>query len=220
MAEFVGYEAVDDVATLTMDDGKANALSQDMSAALAVGLDRAEQDARVLVITGRPGILCGGFDLKVIRGDDDAARKRMRDAGFALLRRLYVHPQPVVIACTGHAVAAGGLLLLAADLRIGMRGDYKIGLNEVAIGLTLPPLGLELARERLSPRALTSATLAAQIFDPDGACAAGYLDETAEEGAFAAQVEAAVARLLEIDQSAFAATKRGLRQPMLDRTAD
>jgi enoyl-CoA hydratase len=217
MADLVGYSVADGIATLTMDDGKANALSLDMSTALSRRLDQAEAEARAVVITGRPGVLCGGFDLRVIRGDDEAALKKMRDSGFALLQRLYLHPQHVIVACTGHAVAAGAILLLVGDVRIGVEGDCKIGLNEVAIGLTLPPFALELARDRLSPAALTAAILESRLYDAAGACAAGYLDETAADGKLAGQVAARAKSLLDLEGAAFAETKRRLRQPTFDR---
>jgi len=219
MTELVKYSVADGIATLAMDDGKANAFSLEMTTALSRRLDQAEAEARVVVMTGRPGILSGGFDLRVIRGDDEEARTRMRDSGFALLRRLYMHPQPVIIACTGHAVAAGAILLLVGDLRIGVEGDFKIGLNEVAIGLTLPPYALELARDRLSPAALTPAILESRLYDSAGACRAGYLDETVPESAFAERVAARARSLLGLDAAAFAETKRRLRQPTFDRSA-
>lgn len=217
MADLVHYGLADGVATLTMDDGKANALSLDMSTGLLRGLDRAEGEARVAVITGRPGVLCGGFDLKVIRGGDEQARIAMRDSGYKLLRRLYLYPLPLIIACTGHAVAAGGLMLLAADVRIGVEGAFKIGLNEVGIGLALPVIGLELARDRLSPNLLTAAVLEAQLFDPDGAAEVGYLDTAVPIDSLGETVRMRARALAALDAAAFAETKRRLRQPTLDR---
>jgi enoyl-CoA hydratase/carnithine racemase len=217
MADVVTYGLADGVATLTMDDGKANALGLDMSTGLLRGLDRAEGEARVVVITGRPGVLCGGFDLKVIRGGDEQARVAMRDSGYKLLRRLYLYPLPVIIACTGHAVAAGGLMLLTADVRIGIEGAFKIGLNEVGIGLALPVVGLELARDRLSPSLLTAAALEARLFDPDGACEAGYLDTAVPAESLGETVRMRARSLCALDAAAFAETKRRLRQPTVDR---
>lgn len=217
MADLVHYGLADGVATLTMDDGKANALSLDMSTGLLRGLDRAEGEARVAVITGRPGVLCGGFDLKVIRGGDEQARIAMRDSGYKLLRQLYLYPLPLIIACTGHAVAAGGLMLLAADVRIGVEGAFKIGLNEVGIGLALPVIGLELARDRLSPNLLTAAVLEAQLFDPEAACEVGYLDTAVPIDSLGETVRMRARALAALDAAAFAETKRRLRQPTLDR---
>lgn len=219
MTDVVSFAQQDGVATLTMDDGKANALSLAMSQALDAGLDRAAKEASVVVIRGRPGVLCGGFDLKVIRGDDDALRTAMRDAGMRLLARLYLLPQPLIFACTGHSVAAGGLLLLTGDIRIGLRGEFRIGLNEVGIGLTLPQTGIELARDRLSPAALTEAVALARLYNPDDAAGAGYLDAAVDGAAFDATVAQHAQALRKLDPTAFAATKRRLRQPTLDRIA-
>lgn len=208
----------DGVATLTLNDGKANALSLPMSQAIAAGLDQAAA-AKVVVLRGRPGVLCGGFDLKVIRAGDAAQREAMTEAGYHLLSRLYLLPQPLVIACTGHAVAAGALLLLTADLRIGTRGAFRIGLNETAIGLSLPPVGLELARDRLLPTALTAATLGATLYGPEEAATIGYLDDATEADSFEATLAATVARLQTLDGTAFAATKQRLRHPFVARLA-
>ena len=211
MSEILTYQCADSVVTMTLDDGKANAFGIEMIAALSAGLDRALKDAKVVVITGRPGVLCGGFDLKVIRGDDEVKKDAMRNAGLEAMLKLYAHPQPVIFACTGHSVAAGALLLLTGDHRIGVSGVYKIGLNEVAIGLPLPVYGLELARDRLDPRALGAATLGAEIYDPDGAVAAGYLDQAVDADGLVDAAQDVAARMSELDPGAFAATKLRLR---------
>lgn len=219
MDELISFDLHDGVATLTLDDGKANALSLGMARAIAAGLDRAATEAKIVVIRGRPGVLCGGFDLKVIRGGDAAQRSAMTDAGMALLARLYLLPQPLVFACTGHAVAAGGLMLLTGDIRIGVRGAFRIGLNETAIGLSLPHLGIELARDRLAPSALTQSVIRATLYTPDEAVVAGYLDDAIDAEAFDAAIIQAAQGLLALDATAYAATKRRLRQPTLDRLA-
>lgn len=215
----VTYNLQDQIATLTLDDGKANALSLAMSQAIAAALDRAASEARVVVLRGRPGVLCGGFDLKVIRAGDAAARTAMTEAGMALLGRLYLVPQPLVIACTGHAVAAGGLMLLTADVRIGLRGEFRLGLNEIAIGLSLPQLGLELARDRLIPGALSESTLRARLYGPDDAARVGYLDRAEDAAGFEAAIAAAAAELRALDPTAYATTKQRLRTATLARAA-
>ena len=217
MSDLVHVDIQDDIATLTMDDGKANALSLAMSTAINAGLDRAEKEAKAIILKGRPGVLCGGFDLKVIRGDDEAAKAEMRNAGMVLLKRLYLSPLPLIIACTGHSVAAGGLMLLTGDMRIGLKGEFKIGLNEVAIGLALPVAGIELARDRLVPDALTSAVVLSKLYNPEESATVGYLDKAVTADTFAAAIEAAARDLLELDPVAFAETKRRMRQPIIDR---
>ena len=200
-----------------MDDGKANALSLAMSQALNAALDQAAKEAKVVVIRGRTGVLSGGFDLKVIRSGDAAQRAAMTEAGMTLLARLYLLPQPLIIACTGHAVAAGGLMLLTGDVRIGVRGVFRIGLNETAIGLSLPQAGIELARDRLMPLVLTEAVLLARLYGPDDAARIGYLDRAVDVGDFDATIAETAQALKALDPGAFATTKRRLRQATLDR---
>ena len=219
MAELVKFSVVNDVATLAMDDGKANAYGPEMIAALSAGLDRAAAEARAVVIRGRPGVFCAGFDLKIIRGDDDAARDAMRKAGRTLLEKAYLHPQPLLIACTGHALAAGALLLLTGDYRIGSAGDFKIGLNETQIGLALPAFGLELARDRLRPTHLTTATALATLYGPDEALEAGYLDAVSAPDALAADAQTKAEQLVALDGEAVATTELRLRASTIERIA-
>ena len=200
----------DAVTILTLDDGKANAVGFDFIAALHEGLDRAETDGDAVVIGGRPGVLSAGFDLKVIHKGWEAARPLRRD-GARLLARLLLHPQPVVIACTGHALAAGALILFAGDTRIGTAGDFKIGLNETAIGLPLGPFALSLARSRIPNRYLTEATIQARIYDPDAAVERAYLDEVVELDALIDTALMRASALCELDMPAYGIVKRRVR---------
>ena len=202
-----------------MDDGRANAVSLALSSALRAAIRQAEGDAGIgaLVIAGRPGRFSGGFDLAVIRGGDAAAVKEMVDGGGRLVAEAYGSSVPVVAACTGHAVAAGALLLLACDHRVGPAADVKIGLNEVAIGLTLPDWALAIAAERLSKRHLQASVVNAQLFDGDGAVAAGFLDAAVEPDRVVAAAIEHAARLAELDSAAYAATVQALRGPTLAR---
>jgi len=176
----VSCTITDDVAVVRLDDGKANALTIEVIDAAHDAIDRAETEAKAVLLVGRDGRFCAGFDLGVMAGEDpDAARELLR-AGAELALRLYMHPQPVVAACTGHALAMGAILLMACDTRIGADGAFKIGTNEVGIGMQLPRFAVVLARDRLSKRHLQMATQHAQIFDPAGAVDAGYLDRVAE----------------------------------------
>lgn len=215
----VNYTLEDEVALIQLDDGKANALSFDLMDALMDALDRAESEARAVILTGRPGRFSAGFDLKVMTSGIDAAIGMLRRGGD-VLTRLYAFPRPVVAACTGHAVAGGALLLLTADRRLGVRGDFKIGLNEVAIQMTLPRLGMELARDRLDPRRLTEATLFARLYAPDEAEEAGYLDAVVEPDALMGQAMTEAQALGRLPRAAFAGTKQRLREYTLARIAE
>ena len=211
MADRAHYELVDHVAVVTMDDGKANAFGPDMIAAVNGQLDRAEGEAKAVVLAGRPGIFSGGFDLKVIRGGDPKAGRDMSLAGARLMMRLYGFPLPVVAAATGHAVALGAFCLLTADYRVGTQGEFVIGLNETAIGMSLPPFGLMLARERLSKRYLARAAIGATMFAPAEARDAGFLDEVAAPDDVRGAALAAAGNLVKLDGSSYAQVKQGLR---------
>ncbi len=206
----INYTAHGDVAILTMDDGKANALGHALIDQLNEVLDRAVEEAKAVVITGRPGLFCAGFDLKELDKGHDATMALVHK-GARLLLRIFSHPQPVVAACTGHAIAAGAFILLAADTRLGVDGDFKIGLNETAIGLILPTFGLELAKARLSKRYQTAAVIQATMYDPLGAKNAGFLDDVVSaDGLLSSAVERA-ASLAEFPSEAYAANKTAIR---------
>jgi enoyl-CoA hydratase len=206
-----------DVAVVRMDDGKANAISMNAVAALGAALDRAEKEAKSVALIGRPGRFSGGFDLNVMRSGDAAAMGDLVKAGAELAIRLYGFPSPVVIGCSGHAIAMGAVMLLSADARIGTAGDFKLGLNEVAIRMTLPMFAVELAQDRLSRRHLQAATIQAQLYDPAGAVDAGFLDRVVEAEELEREAIAEAQRLAALDATAHHGTKLNLRGPTLAR---
>ncbi len=210
MPELVSYTLDNKVAVLQMDDGKANALSRAMLDELSAALTRAESEASAVVLAGRPGKFCAGFDLRVMMSGPDAAKDLLR-TGSAVLMQLYGLSVPLVIACTGHAMAGGALVVLTGDYRIAAAGEFKIGLNEVSLGMPVPVLAMELARDRLSKRELVKATLLAQIYDPEGAVRVGYVDAVAAPDEVVAQAKTEAARLGALSRSAFVATKKRLR---------
>jgi enoyl-CoA hydratase len=210
VADLASYTLDNKVAVIQMDDGKANALSRPMIDALLAALARAEQEASAVVLAGRPEKFCAGFDLRVMMSGPEQAKDLLR-AGSDLLMKLYGTSLPLVIACTGHALAGGALVVLTGDYRIGAQGAFKIGLNEVSLGMPVPVLAMELARDRLSKRALVQATLLAQIYDADGALRVGYLDEVVAPDQVLERAKAEAARLGAFSRPAFRATKTRLR---------
>ncbi|HSD86875.1 MAG TPA: crotonase/enoyl-CoA hydratase family protein [Kofleriaceae bacterium] len=215
MAELVQYSLENKVAIVRMDDGKANALSRPMIDAVIEALARAESEASAMVLTGRENRFCAGFDLRVMMSGPDAAKDLLR-AGAAMLMKLYGASIPLVVACTGHALAGGALVVLTGDHRIGTTGVFNIGLNEVTLGMPVPVLAMELARDRLSPAELVRATLMAQIYDPEGAVRAGYLDAVTSADALLDQAKTEAARLGGLSRMAFRATKKRLRGRTID----
>ena len=164
------------IAVITMDDGKANALGHDLLSALLDALDEVDASgADAVVIVGRPGRFSAGFDLSVMKAGGTGP-KEMLAAGVDVFLRIYQFPRPVVVACTGHAIAAGAIILMSSDLRVGTAGEFKIGMPELTIGMPLPFFATELMRDRLSKRHLARATLG-QMYDPETAIDVGFLDE-------------------------------------------
>lgn len=215
MSSILRYDLDGDVAVLRLDDGKANVIGPDTVTALGEGLTRAEGEAGAVLIIGREGKFSAGFDLSVMTSGVEAMQDLVR-SGAELLLRLYASPLPTVAACTGHALAMGSLLLLAGDTRIGAEGPFKLGLNEVAIGMGLPIFAVELARDRLSPRHFTAATIQGQVFDPAGAVDAGYLDRLVPAEELAATAREEAGRLARLRRGAVGHTKSRARQATVD----
>ena len=215
MSELIAYHLEDGIATLTLNNGKVNAISPDVIAAFNAALDQAVADRAVVIITGQPGILSGGYDLKVMTAGPKEA-VALVTAGSTLARRLLSHPFPVIVACPGHAVAKGAFLLLSADYRIGVDGPFSIGLNEVQIGMTMHHAGIELARDRLRRSAFHRSVINGEMFDPQSAVDAGFLDKvvTAEELQGAAL--AAARQLKKINMLAHKNTKLKVRKQLLE----
>jgi enoyl-CoA hydratase len=141
------YRFDDGVAHLSMDDGKVNALGLASLASLNEHLDQADEDgATSIVLSGREGKFCAGFNLADIRDPDGAVT--LRKEFIDLILWIFVSEKPVVIACNGHALGAGAGLLAVADRRIGLDGNLKLGFNEASVGVTIhrrPPSWLAIA---------------------------------------------------------------------------
>ena len=206
------YELDDGIATITLDDGKANALSAAMQASIHEQLDRAEADKAVVVLTGRAATLSGGFDLRAAPEEWPG----MVEGGARLSERLLTFPGPTVIACNGNAVAMGAFLLLSVDVRIGVVGEHRIGLNEVAIGMTPPWFGIELARHRLTPAAFDRCTITGVLLGPEEAQAAGFLDRLVEPVELQGAARETAQALKAIDCDAHRATKARSRERLLE----
>lgn len=215
MSELISYHLEDGIATLTLSNGKVNAISPDVIAAFNAALDQAVADRAVVIITGQPGILSGGYDLKVMTAGPKEAVSLVT-AGSTLARRLLSHPYPVIVACPGHAVAKGAFILLSVDYRIGVEGPFSIGLNEVQIGMTMHHAGIELARDRLRRSAFHRSVINGEMFDPQGALEAGFLDKVVAVEELHAAALAAARQLKKINMTAHKNTKLKVRKGLLD----
>ncbi|WP_405122032.1 crotonase/enoyl-CoA hydratase family protein [Pseudomonas sp. M20] len=215
MSELISYHLEDGIATLTLSNGKVNAISPDVIVAFNAALDQAVTDRAIVIITGQPGILSGGYDLKVMTAGPKEA-VALVTAGSTLARRLLSHPFPVIVACPGHAVAKGAFILLSADYRIGVDGPFSIGLNEVQIGMTMHHAGIELARDRLRRSAFHRSVINGEMFDPKSAVDAGFLDKVVSAEELQGAALAAARQLKKINMLAHKNTKLKVRKALLE----
>ena len=211
MNSIVNYHLDNQIATITMDDGKANALSPILIEQLNNAFDQAKKDQAIVILTGREGKFSAGFDLKIMN-EAGPAREQLVQSGAKLAQRLMLFPKPIIMACSGHCLAMGALLLLVADHRIGYKGPFKIGLNEVAIGLTMPRFGVELAFSRLNKSHLFRSVVNAEIFSSEEAVSAGFLDSTIEPEALLEHAKQVALGLSKLDMTAYYETKIRLRE--------
>lgn len=215
MSDLVSYEIDDGIATLTLHNGKVNALSPAMFDALNDAFDQAEKDRAVIILTGQPGILSGGYDLKVMTSSPENAIALVT-TGSTFTRRMLSHPFPIIVACPGHAIAKGAFLLLSADYRIGVEGAFNIGLNEVLIGMTMHHSGIEVARDRLTKPAFHRSVINGEIFNPQDAREAGFLDKVVPADELMEAAKVAAQQLKKVNMTAHKNTKLKARKALLE----
>ena len=216
MTDFASCSISDDIATITLDDGKANAFSFDMMDAINNAMDEAEAGADVIVITGRDGVMCAGFDLKVMQNDADKVPEMVGNGG-KLLVRIFSSKKPVIIASPGHGIAAGGLLMLAADYRIGVDSESRYGLNESAIGMVLPPFGYDLAVFKINNKYLDRCFAGAELIDPQTAVEASFLDEVVATDKLMDRALEKAAEMQKLDGGAYAGNKKLVRGALTEK---
>lgn len=212
--ELINVVIENNVHVITLNNGKVNAISPEVIVELNTALDHAEQVSAVVILTGQSGIFSGGFDLKTMKASSDSAIALVT-AGSKLARRMLAFPMPIIGACTGHAIAKGAFLLLSCDYRIGCAGHFKIGLNEVAIGMTMHNAGIAIARNRIPPNYLTRSVINAELFSPETAVLAGFLDHVVEADQLMIAAQAAAKHMLSLNMTAHHGTKLKERQSIL-----
>ena len=173
-------EKKEGVSIITLDDGKANVFSPIMIEAVNDCLDEVPTESGSLVIKGRDGIFSGGFDLKIIQSGDNELIREMTFRGFKLLSRIFSFPRPVIAACSGHGIALGAFLLCCCDYRVGAKGEYMVGANEMRTNMVIPTPILELIRFRVAQTHKYRAVLGAEMYSLDSAIEVGFIDETVE----------------------------------------
>jgi len=207
----VNYELSNNIATLTFDDGKANVVGHTFLDDMNTGLDRAEvEKVGAVIIKGREGMFSAGFDLGEFKKGPEEGQAMVK-RGFELLVRLYSFPLPTVAACTGHGIAMGAFLIMACDSRVGSHGKFKMSLPETAISMALPPILVELASSRISKQHKTRVILQSEVYSPENAIAAGFIDEVVDADQLDARTMEIAETLAALPQVQYAANKRSLR---------
>jgi enoyl-CoA hydratase len=213
MPDHLQYWLHDGVATVTMDDGKLNVMSISMLRELGDALDRAQRDRAIVVLrSARKGVFSAGFDLKIFAANEPQRSLEMVKAGAELALRLLTYPFPTVGVMEGHAFPMGTFLLLACDARIGAKGPFRMGLNEVAIGIAPPGFAIELARSRVHPAWLSRTVTLGEMYEPDDAVVAGFLDRAVAADDVDGTIEGVVVAMRAIHAPSHALAKQRLRR--------
>jgi enoyl-CoA hydratase len=215
MNEFVTYQSEENYAIITINNGKANAISHEVIVGLNESLDKASEENKVVILTGKTGFFSAGFDLKVMSKSPESA-KELVTKGSKLSLRMLSFPQPIIVACSGHAIAKGAFLLLSADYRIGVEGDYKIGLNEVMIGMTMHNAGIAIAKARLSEVYVNRSVNNAEIYSSKQAIEAGFLDLIVPENHLMSTAVKVAEMSAKLNKKAHAETKLKVRKQHLE----
>jgi len=206
------YSLDDGIATIRFDDGKANAIDGNFLEGLNGSLDRAERDAaNAVILTGREGLFCAGLNLKRLPSLPARELQVTLELFTDVMLRVFLFPRPVVAAVNGHAIAGGGVLMLAADARIAADGPYKLGLNEVAIGITLPSFVVDIGIATLPPRHHAETLLHGRLYSPAEALQVGYVDRVVATTGLEAAAREAAKGLAALPSKSYAATKERLR---------
>ena len=192
---------------VTVDDGADNTVDIGIVNSMVSAFRAIEGHAGAVVLAGRPDYYSVGLDYETLRSGGEEASELLHGATEMILR-LVEFPRPLVAACTGHSLGMGAVALLSCDVRVGSAGDYRIGMDFVSIGVQVPDLVVELARARLSPRHMTRACNTAQLYSPDEAVEAGFLDYVTTGDAVEQACEVAAELAERLDPRAFEATRK------------
>jgi len=203
----------DNVAVIDINDGKANVVGHQFMDEISGLLQQAQEQADAVVIKANASVFSAGFDLKEInKGKQETGVLLKR--GMQLLIDLYAHPQPLIVACEGHAVGIGAFILLAADNRIGSDANYSVALPETKIGMAFTPVLLELIHSRIPAEFHAQVALQSKQLTPQQAVKMGFLDELVEQ-----PLEQAIAlakELAELPKEFYARNKSDLRFESID----
>ncbi|MGK0305904.1 MAG: enoyl-CoA hydratase [Gammaproteobacteria bacterium] len=207
------------IAKISLDNGKANAVSFELAEEFMANLDRAKAESKGVLISGHVGIFSAGFDLKVMATGPEAANK-MVSQGMLLLEKIYSYPHPVVAACEGHAIGMGVFLLLVADYRIGALGEFVLKLPETAIDMPFNATLRILAKTHVDALHHSRAIIQSQGYSPSQAATIGMLDEAVAADQVQAKALAKLAELCELPSARYEENKLFIRAEQIQAIAE
>lgn len=215
----ITLEVADDIAQITLDDGRANAIDPAWLDTFRETFAEAEASSKAIVIAGREGIFSGGFNLKWMPTASREELGYLLETAGKLVCDVYGSERPVVGACTGHAIAMGQFLLLSCDTRIAARGDFKFGANETLNGMNLPVFAQEICKARLDPAQLTKLVIQSYMYGPDEAVQLGAIDLVVDPEQVITTATQIAKQLAQLPGGAYGWNKKAMRQSVLDRIA-
>lgn len=204
------------VRELRLDRPPANALNPELLRQLVEAVDDAPAEgARAVVLSGAPGMFSGGLDVPTLLALDRSGMEAAWSAFVDAMRVLAASPVPVAAAITGHSPAGGLVLALFCDRRVMARGEYKIGLNEVAVGITMPERILAALRRLVGPHRAEGIVVSGALFDPATALDLGLVDELADGDAVVDRALAWCRQLVALPRKAMTATRATARADLI-----
>ncbi|MEM7097311.1 MAG: enoyl-CoA hydratase-related protein [Pseudomonadota bacterium] len=211
----VELEFREDVAVITLDDGNKNVINHGVLDQLEAAWDRAEAEANAVILAGRAGSFCAGYDISVMTGGDAKAAAELGRRGGRLAYRLFDSAKPLIGVSAGHAFTIGAVWLSCCDIRIGEQGRYKYGMTEVALNVGFGDWPLQPLKARLNPSEVIPALLHSKIYDPTAALNAGFIDQLVPEGQAIGAALGQAAELAKLPSEAYHTSKRSLRRDAL-----
>ena len=218
MSEGLLVEHQHGVRIVRMHFGRANAMNLETLDALASTLT--EGDPQPTVLTGEGKIFCAGLDLVSLDALDEQAFDQFLTRFSRTMIQVLTAPYPLVAAVNGHAVAGGCVLALACDYRVGVQGDYKVGMNELSHGLPLPAVASEIPRGALTPQTYRTVVMSGVLMDPETAQQVGIIDMMTEDLETCVAQACVLAHEQGKSLSAFAGVKAGVVAPVVNAIKD
>jgi len=204
------------VRELRLNRPPVNALTSELLSGLRQAIEQAPREAvRALVLSGLPGRFSAGLDVPLLLTLDAPAVAQLWRELYAVLEAIACSSIPIVAAITGHAPAGGTVMALFCDWRVMARGDYKLGLNEVQVGIPLPPVIMGGLQRLVGLRRAEYLGVSGELISPEEALGVGLVDELAALDEVISRAQDWCTRMLALPTGAMTLTRRQARADMV-----